>query len=106
MLVNRSKLKYSAFAENDLSETWLYVAEGSPEHADRLIDELHKVSLLITQNPLIGTLRENLMEGIRIFPHNNITSYFVSEPGIEVYRVLHSSRDAIQIFEDHMDQPN
>lgn len=107
MTANRSKLKFTAFAENDLSETWEYVAESAPDQADRLIDELHKVSLLIAQNPLIGTLRDNLRPGIRIFPHHQHNIYyFISEPGIEVYRILHSSRDAVQIFENHTDQPN
>lgn len=103
----RSKLKYSDGARNDLDETWAYIAERAPEYADRVINELHDVSLLIAQNPRIGTVRDYLMPGMCVFPHDRYNIYYlISDEGIEIYRVLHGSRDAVQVFDENPDQPN
>ena len=40
------KVSYSASAENDLLEAWLYVAEDSVTAADRMLDQIEAEATL------------------------------------------------------------
>ncbi len=56
-------------------------------------------------NPKIGRQRNDLILNLRQFPFKNHNIYyFPIENGVEIYRVLHSSRDNVQVFEDVIDQ--
>lgn len=60
---------------------------------------------LLGENPLIGRKNDDLIIGLRLFPFKNYNIfYFQTEFGVEIYRVLHSSRDIIQIFDDVIDE--
>ncbi|WP_198291878.1 type II toxin-antitoxin system RelE/ParE family toxin [Thauera sp. 28] len=48
-----SKVLYSASAENDLLEAWLFIAEANVEAADRLIDQI--VSLRTMGSPSLAS---------------------------------------------------
>ena len=46
-------LRFSASAENDLLEAWLYVAEDSLDAADRLVDQIEaEARIQATSRPL------------------------------------------------------
>lgn len=100
-----SPVQLSPFAQNDLKEIWLYISENSREFADKTIDEILQKCRLIAKNPKIGTAKDEIIIGLRYFPfkRHNIF-YFQTESGVEIYRVLHSSRDIIQIFDDVIDE--
>lgn len=60
--------------------------------------------VLLSRNPKIGRERNDLMISLRLFPFKNYNIYyFPIEAGVEIYRVIHSSRDNVQIFDQTID---
>jgi toxin ParE1/3/4 len=97
--------KLSPQAKFDLKEIWLYISEDNRELADKAIDRLINKCEFLALNPKIGRTRHDLILELRLFPFKNYNIfYFISDNGIEIYRVLHSSRDVIQIFDDVIDE--
>ena len=86
-------------ARADLLEIWLYTANNSRSAADRLLARIEDILEMLAQHPLIGRSREELAPDLRSFlVGNNIIYYRPLDNGIEVIRVLHSSRDLGFIF--------
>ena len=96
-----AKLLYSASAENDLLDAWLYVAEDSVAAADRMLDQIVAQASRLLNQPLMGRDRRELAPGIRSWPTATpyILFYFSHEQAIVVARVLHHARDIAAI--DH-----
>ena len=86
---------YSASAERDLLEAWLYVAEDSVIAADRMLDQIEAEALRLLDQPRIERERNELSLGIRSWPTSTpyILFYFPLERGVIVARVLHHVRD-------------
>ena len=100
-----SRFDLSTQAKVDLEETWTYISENSAHFADKTIDELISKFWLLAGNPKIGKFRHDLMVDLRLFSFKNYNIfYFQTDFGVEIYRVLHSSRDVIQIFDDVIDE--
>ena len=89
------KVRYSASAETDLLEAWLYVAEDSIEAADRITDQLDAEARTLLMQPKMGRTRDELAAGLRSWPTSTpyILFYFVDAEGITIARVLHHARD-------------
>ncbi len=86
-------------ARADLLEIWLYVANNNRLAADRLLARFEEILDTLAQHPLIGRSREELAPDLRSFPVGNNTIYYRPlDNGIEVIRVLRSSRDLGFIF--------
>jgi len=97
-------LEFSEFVTDDLDKAWLYLSEAVPEAADRWIDEINEVCELIAANPYVGSARNEIKVDLRLFPHKNYNIfYFPAENGVEIYRILHSSRDNVQVFDGSVD---
>lgn len=90
-----AKVFYSASAENDLLEAWLYLAEDSVTAADRMLDQIEAEAIRLLDHPQMGRERRELSPGIRSWPTSTPYSlfYFPDEQGIIVARVLHHARD-------------
>ncbi len=90
-----AKVFYSASAENDLLEAWLYVAEDSVTAADRMLDQIEAEAIRLLDHPQMGRERRELSSGIRSWPTSTPYTlfYFPDEQGIIVARVLHHARD-------------
>jgi toxin ParE1/3/4 len=87
-------------ASADLEDIWWYIAQDSPEAADRLLDRIQEKLLSLSQFPHMGASRDDLMPRLRSFSVSNyLIFYFPLEDGIEVIRVLHGARDAEVIFQ-------
>ena len=88
-------LKFSASAENDLLEAWLYVAEDSLDAADRLVDQIEAEARMLILQPKMGRARDELATGLRSWPTSMpyTVFYFADAQGIVVARVLHHARD-------------
>lgn len=88
-------LRFTASAENDLLEAWLYIAEDSPESADRQLDRIESDARELLSQPLIGRAREELSAGLRSWPTSTpyILFYFLDGQDVIVARVLHHARD-------------
>ncbi|NOT46266.1 MAG: type II toxin-antitoxin system RelE/ParE family toxin [Acidobacteria bacterium] len=101
------KIYFSEYIDTDLEEICAYIAERDGEAAHELILDILDIFRLISENKLIGTLRSDVMTGLRRFPFGNYNIfYFPTESGVEIFRVLHSSRDEVQIFDDAIDTLN
>lgn len=88
-------LRFTASAENDLLEAWLYIAEDSLDSADRLLDRIEIDARQLLDQPLIGRTREELAVGLRSWPTSTpyILFYFLEGQNVVVARVLHYARD-------------
>ncbi|MGB9496167.1 MAG: type II toxin-antitoxin system RelE/ParE family toxin [Azonexus sp.] len=88
-------LRFSASAENDLLEAWLYVAEDSLDAADRLVDQIEAEARMLVLQPKMGRARDELATGLRSWPTSMpyTVFYFADAQGIVVARVLHYARD-------------
>lgn len=95
-----SKVRRSASAENDLLETWLYVAEDSVDSADRLLDQIETEIGRLLMQPEMGRRREELAAGLRSWATSTpyILFYFAESDGITIARVLHHARDVPAIW--------
>ncbi|WP_226406166.1 type II toxin-antitoxin system RelE/ParE family toxin [Dechloromonas denitrificans] len=96
---------YTASAENDLLEAWLYVAEDSVTAADRMLDQIEAEAIRLLDQPLMGRERNELSSDMRSWPTSTpyILFYFPNEQGLVVARVLHHARDipAIALWPKH-----
>ena len=90
-----AKVRYSASAESDLLEAWLYLAEDSVTAADRMLDQIETEASRLLNQPSMGRERSELSPGMRSWPTSTpyILFYFPDEQGIIVARVLHHARD-------------
>ena len=87
-------------AESDLDEIWWYIAQDSPDNADRFLDRLQERCRALADFPQIGTRRDDLKTGLRSHPCGHyLIFYFPLEDGIDVVRVLHGARDLEALFD-------
>ncbi len=101
------RLELSIFAKEDLDEIWLYIAVENLVAADRLVDELYERFGMLAGNPFAGNPRPEILGSLRHFPFKGYNIfYFPLDGGIEVLRVLHRARDAIQILGDDPEKQN
>ncbi|MCY7347695.1 MAG: type II toxin-antitoxin system RelE/ParE family toxin [Pyrinomonadaceae bacterium] len=97
-------LQFTASARIDIGETWQYFGEFGEDVAEKLIRQIIEKCEALSTNPKIGRARNDLILNLRQFPFKNYNIfYFQTESGIEIYRVLHSSRNVIQVFDDAID---
>lgn len=97
-------VKTAAAAEEDLKEIWVYVAEHDAEAASHLIKEITRRFAALRDYPQMGRAQDELLVNLRsVSIKNYIIFYQPYEDGIEIMRVLHSSRDIESIFERFLD---
>lgn len=81
-------------ARIDIAEIWEYIAEDSEAQADIFVDRVDAQFQLLSQQPGIGRMRNELRDGLRSFPFERyVIFYLVIENGIDIVRVLHGARD-------------
>jgi len=87
-------------AKLDLEEIWQYIADDNSEAADNFIVVLSEKFYLLSENIGIGRDRSDLVPNLQVFPHKNyLIFYFPVEAGVEIFRVIHCSRDIENVFE-------
>ena len=98
-------VKFSASAENDLLEAWLYVADENMDAADRMLVGIDAEAKQLLEQPKMGRVRNELAEGLRSWPTSTpyIIFYFENNGSILVARVLHHARDiaAFELWPTH-----
>ena len=101
---NGRVIKISATAKRDLKGIWEYVADHNEVAATKLIKEISNKFTLLRDNPFIGHEQDKYLVGLRSFVARRYFIFYLPiENGIEVLRVLHSSRDIEKIFESFFD---
>lgn len=95
-----SQFQISDAARSDLDEIWLYIAQRSPEDADKFVRVLVSRFPKLASMPVIGRSREELASRLRSFPVGNyVIFYRRAESNVEIVRVLHGARDFPPLFE-------
>jgi len=86
-------------AEQDLVDIWLYIAEDQPTNADQFLERLEEHAERVAEFNDMGIDRPELASNLKSFPVDRyILFYRQIENGIELVRVLHSSRDMNLVF--------
>ena len=94
-----ANLVISPEAEQDLVDIWLYIAEDQPINADCFLERLEEYAERVAEFNDMGIDRPELASNLKSFPVDRyILFYRQIENGIELVRVLHSSRDINLIF--------
>src|SRR5215210_5176717 len=94
----------SPLAEEDLEGIWSFVAEHDVEAADRLIDEITGRFDHLLAYPEAGRARHDLLVNLRSFPaKGHVIFYQPTDDGVEIFRVLHGSRDIQGEFDSLID---
>jgi toxin ParE1/3/4 len=79
----------------DLAEIWQFIARDSEFQADKWIRFLDSKIIYLATNNALGRPRPELAAGLRSFPVKDYVIFYRprGEAGMELVRVLHSSRD-------------
>lgn len=86
-------------AESDLIEIAVYIAQDNPKAASRWLDTIDEKLDMLSRQPLIGEIREEIARNLRSFPVGNyIIFYQPFDDGVKLVRVLHGARDLDQLF--------
>ena len=94
----------SPLAEEDLEEIWSFVAERDVEAADRLIEEITGRFDHLLAYPEAGRARHELLVNLRSLPVKRyVIFYQPTDDGVEIFRVLHGSRDVQSEFDSLID---
>lgn len=94
----------SPLAEEDLEEIWSFVAERDVGAADRLIDQITSRFDHLLAYPEAGRARHELLVNLRSLPVKRyVIFYQPTEDGVEIFRVLHGSRDVQGEFDSLID---
>lgn len=81
-------------ARQDLNNLWDYIAEESPQAADRVINALRASLRNLAEHPEMGRQRDELIPHLRSFPsQRHVIFYRHDSETITVLRVLHEARD-------------
>jgi toxin ParE1/3/4 len=86
-------------AREDLIEIWEFIAADDEHSADEFVAIIDEKFRVLAERPSIGRLRNELVEGLRIFPIGRYVIFYLAIPdGIEIVRVLHGARDVDSIL--------
>jgi len=90
-------LYYTDQAQQDLLESWLFVAQDNQAAADKLLDRVQSAALRLCDNPLLGKARPELSDSVRSLVTDTpyILFYIADGQKITVIRVLHHARDVL-----------
>ena len=100
-------VKKSSAAENDLLEVYLFVGreKRNPAAAEKLLKAIEEKCTTYASQPLMGSSRPDLGEGIRIFtcgtksnPREWVVIYRPIQNGIEIVRVFRGKQDYPNLF--------
>jgi toxin ParE1/3/4 len=88
-------------AEEDLLQICDYLTkEASVETVKKFLTSFEKKCLTLAEFTEIGRNRHELLVNLKSFPFQKYTVFYVRiRNGIEILRVLHSSRDIEQAFD-------
>ena len=90
------KIRYTAPAFADLSLILDYVAEHSPQGANRVQARIQSVIELVARHPHIGVRTEDpAIRRLTTLPYPYLVFYEVTETEIIVHAVRHAARDPL-----------
>ena len=86
-------------AESDLIEIAVYIAQENPKAASRWLDTIDDKLDMLSRQPLIGEIREEIAHTLQSFPAGNYVIFYQPfDDGVKLVRVLHGAGDLDQLF--------
>ncbi|MBX3413464.1 MAG: type II toxin-antitoxin system RelE/ParE family toxin [Pirellulales bacterium] len=86
--------RISPQARSDLQAVHAYIASESRAAADRLIDRLFDHFQRLAEFPELGSLRNDLHPGLRIWQEGRYVILYLPTPtGVDIAHVVHGARD-------------
>jgi len=96
-----AKFTIAPLAEADLDDIWHYISEYNESAADKFMRDFAAKFQLLADNQEIGRRQDDFIVEMRMFPFKKYhIYYFPIARGVEIYHVLHGSRDAEGEFDD------
>ena len=91
--------EFSPKSVEDLEEILDFIAGDNPCRAINLVATLREQCEALTAFPGLGARRDNLAQGLRVFPVGNFGIYYhTTETGVRIERILHAARDVDALF--------
>jgi toxin ParE1/3/4 len=88
-------------AKEDIKGIHRRVASDNPPAARRLRQTLSSTFQLLAQEPLLGELRGDLAEDLRMFCVGNyVILYYPTHGGVAVAQVVHGARDLASLWQE------
>jgi toxin ParE1/3/4 len=92
--MSRRRSRFTLQAKEDLRGIALYISKDSPRAAKAVVEELREVCrTTLVMFPDCGTMRDELIPGMRCFSVGNYVIYFRGKKPIEIPRILHGAQD-------------
>ena len=93
------RFEVSRRALRDLDEILDFIAERSPDAADRVLEDFHRVFRQLAQDPEIGHRRQDLTSRDVLFwrVHSYLVIYRDSTP-LRIVRIIHGRRDVSKLL--------
>lgn len=91
-----TQLRIAEPARQDLQQLWLHIAQQSyAQYADAQLDKLLSGCELLCQQPNMGVTRDDIAEGLRLFPLDRYNIYYRHQADcVFVLHVVDAARDA------------
>lgn len=95
------RTELSRFARTDLDEIWSFLNENNSPAADKLIKDFLQKFRMLAENPNLGKRQDKYFLNLRSFPFKNYLIFYIpTDFGIEIFRIIHSSRNIEGLFDD------
>ena len=92
--MSRKRRHLTEQAKEDLRGIVLYFSKDSPRAAKSVVEKLRDVCrTTLVMFPDCGTMRDELIPGMRCFSVGNYVIYFRGKDPVEILRVLHGAQD-------------
>lgn len=93
-----SRIVFTDLANDDLDDIYVTIAPDNEAAANRIIDEIHELTLKLTKFPLMGRAADELKPGARVFVlRKYLLIYRPMNYGIAVLRIAHGARDLLAL---------
>jgi plasmid stabilization system protein ParE len=99
--VSGSQFVLTPQARTDLFEIWNYIAEDSPENADRVLERLYDAFTRLAQTPGMGHRREDLADRRHRFwtVYSYVIAYRDETRPLEIIAIVHGARKLEAFFQ-------
>ena len=97
-----AKVLFTPLATEDLQQIWNYLEEvAGVKFANKFLIEIRDKCLMLTEFPELGRFRHDFILNLRSFPFKKYVIFYMPiDDGIDVLRIIHSSRNIEQIFDE------
>ena len=98
--MSRARFVLTPQARADLLEIWNYIAEDSPENADRVLERLYAAFTRLAETPGMGHHREDLADARHRFwtVYSYVIAYRDQTRPLEIIAIVHGARQLEAFF--------